>query len=191
MQALHWPGSGRLPELLRPGHTFSLPHPTAGPVARRPRALRHALRRPLCLPGLQAPGPAHLLLGAVPQASSRHTPALLCLPLPADGAGVLVRGVVLVVLWRAGAGAQGEGLQGDRGVCCLAGGRAALHPVSGSGAAGGPTPAAGLLPQGGPEHRRSQQVLQRGPPQVSEMANIMTSWLQSSRSFFKTVRYPF
>lgn len=168
MQALHRPGSGRLPELLRPGHAFSLPHPPAGLVARGPRALRHALRRPLRLPGLQAPGPAHLLLGTVPPPASRHPPALLRLPLPANGAGVPVRGVVLVVLRRARAGAPGEGLQGDRGVRRLAGGRPALHTVPGSGAAGGPTPAAGLLPQGGAEHGRSQQVLQRGPSQVSE-----------------------
>lgn len=167
MQALRRAGAGRLPELLRPGDAFSLPHPPAGAVARRLGALRHALRRPLRLSGLQALGAPHLLLGAVPAPSSRHAPALLCLPLPADGAGVPVRGVVLVVLRRAGAGAPGEGLQGDCGVRCLAGGRPALHPVLGSGAAGGPTPAAGLLPQGCEEHRRSQQVLQRGSPQVS------------------------
>lgn len=105
-------------------------------------------------------------MGSVPASAAGHSAAVLRVPLPAHGAGVPVRGLVLVVLRGAGVGATGAGLQGHRGVRRLFSGRPALYSVPGSGSVGGSTSAARVLPQSGPQHRRSQPVLQRGPPQV-------------------------
>jgi len=160
------PGAGRLPERPGAGHAARLPRAAAGAVARGPGAVRHAVRGPLRVAGLQAAGAAHLVLGAVPAAAARLAAALLRVPLPADGAGAPLRRLLLAVLRRAGAGAAGARLPRHRGVRGVAGGHAALHPVPGAGSAGGPAAAARLLPQGGAQHGRSQPLLQRGPPQV-------------------------
>lgn len=120
----------------------------------------------LHFPGLQTPHPPHLHVGAVYPPGQSQPATLLHLPLSAPGAALPLPGVLLAFLRRAGAGAEGARLQGHCGIRSVSGGCAAVHSVPGAGAAGGQTPAAGLLPEGGEEHRRSQPLLQRWLSQV-------------------------
>ena len=170
-----------VPPLLRPSvgcrpgplcrrHPPGLLGPPAAPVEGYAGTLRHTVWGPLHFSGLQASDPPHLHLGAVSPPTQSHSAALLHLPLSAAGAGLPLRGLLLALLRGAGAGAPGDGLQGDCGICSISGGRAAVHSVPGAGAAGGQTPAACFLSEGGEDRRWGESVLQRGLSQVSRLS---------------------